>query len=255
MDRHLSPAETAKRFGISIKALRLYEQRSLLTPVRTSNGSTGSAWRAYGPDQIARLHRILALKSLGLSLAQIAEVLESTDGLDPILAIQERKLVEDSGRLTRALALVRSARAKLASGLALSIDDLATLTKETVMPAKTDPETVKAMFAPVLARHFTQEEKNLMLERRKAYMPEWAALKADAEAALAAGDPASPLARRVAERFRAIGRAVTGDDPDFMRKLKAFREEAMTDPQLAGQMIVTPEMHIFLKEALALLPK
>ena len=40
-----------------------------------------------------------------------------------------------------------------------------------------------------------------------------------------------------------------------MRKLKAFREEAMTDPQLAGQMIVTPEMHIFLKEALALLPK
>ena len=43
MDRHLSPAETAKRFGTSIKALRLYEQRGLLAPPRTSNGSTGSA--------------------------------------------------------------------------------------------------------------------------------------------------------------------------------------------------------------------
>ena len=30
MDSHLSPAETAKRFGISIKALRLYEQHGLL---------------------------------------------------------------------------------------------------------------------------------------------------------------------------------------------------------------------------------
>ena len=34
MDSHLGPAETAKRFGISIKALRLYEQRGLLKPLR-----------------------------------------------------------------------------------------------------------------------------------------------------------------------------------------------------------------------------
>jgi DNA-binding transcriptional MerR regulator len=43
MDLYLSPAETAKRFGVSIKALRLYEQRGLLKPVRTRNGATGSA--------------------------------------------------------------------------------------------------------------------------------------------------------------------------------------------------------------------
>jgi DNA-binding transcriptional MerR regulator len=66
MDSHLSPAETAKRFGISIKALRLYEQHGLLKPLRTANGSTGAAWRVYGSDQIARLHQVLALKRLGL---------------------------------------------------------------------------------------------------------------------------------------------------------------------------------------------
>jgi hypothetical protein len=42
MDNHLSPAEAAKRFGISIKALRLYEQHGLLKPLRTANGSTGA---------------------------------------------------------------------------------------------------------------------------------------------------------------------------------------------------------------------
>lgn len=55
MHRHLSPAETAKRFGISIKALRLYEQLGLLKP-------PGAAWRVYGPDQVARLHQILAVR-------------------------------------------------------------------------------------------------------------------------------------------------------------------------------------------------
>jgi uncharacterized protein with von Willebrand factor type A (vWA) domain len=53
--------------------------------------------------------------------------------LDPILAVQERVLAKDSERITRALTLIRKARTKLASGDILSIDDLATLTHETVL--------------------------------------------------------------------------------------------------------------------------
>src|SRR4051812_44378644 len=67
---NLSPTETASRFGVSVKALRLYERRGLLTPLRSESG-----WRTYGPDQIARLHQILALKRLGLPLAGIAQLL------------------------------------------------------------------------------------------------------------------------------------------------------------------------------------
>src|ERR1700683_4267822 len=133
MDCHLSPAETAKRFGVSIKALRLYERHGLLKPLRTSNGSTSAAWRVYGSEQLARLHQILALKRLGLSLGQIGELLVGEDALAPILAFQERVLAKDSERITRALTLIRKARAKLASGEILSIDDLATLTQEAVM--------------------------------------------------------------------------------------------------------------------------
>jgi DNA-binding transcriptional MerR regulator len=82
MDSHLSPAETAKRFGISIKALRLYEQHGLLKPLRIANGSTGAAWRVYESDQLARLHQILALKRLGLSLGQIGGLLFGEKALD-----------------------------------------------------------------------------------------------------------------------------------------------------------------------------
>src|SRR3954462_11423174 len=125
---NLSPTETAARFGVSIKALRLYERRGLLAPLRSEAG-----WRTYGPDQIARLHQILALKRLGLPLAKIGELLAGPDTLEPVLALQEQILARDSEQLSHALALVRAARAKLKAGRTLSIDDLANLTKETVM--------------------------------------------------------------------------------------------------------------------------
>jgi len=140
MDRHLSPQEVAGRFGVSIKALRLYEQRGLLTPLRSEAG-----WRTYGPAQIARLHQVLALKRLGLSLARIGELLQGRDDLDAVLALQEQVLARQSQSVTQSLTLLRSARAKLASGQALSIDDLANLNMETVMPTLTDEERYKLM--------------------------------------------------------------------------------------------------------------
>src|SRR3954470_19554934 len=94
---NLSPTETARRFGVSIKALRLYESRGLLAPLRS-----GAGWRTYGPDQIARLHQILTLKRLGLSLASIGQLLASADTLDGVLALQDQALIQESRRISRA---------------------------------------------------------------------------------------------------------------------------------------------------------
>ena len=87
-ERHLSPAETARRLGVSQKALRLYESHGLLAPLRTQSG-----WRTYGAKELARLHQILALKSLGLPLSKIAALLSSRPvALENILAVQEEAL-------------------------------------------------------------------------------------------------------------------------------------------------------------------
>ena len=48
-----------RSMGVSVKALRVYEAQGLVEPVRT-----GTGWRAYGPEQVARLHQVLALKRL-----------------------------------------------------------------------------------------------------------------------------------------------------------------------------------------------
>src|SRR3954447_8478868 len=67
--RFLRPSEAAKRLGVSTKALRIFEERGLVAPNRTAAG-----WRAYGPGEMARAAEIVALRALGLSLAQVTRV-------------------------------------------------------------------------------------------------------------------------------------------------------------------------------------
>jgi DNA-binding transcriptional MerR regulator len=261
MDNHLSPAETAKRFGISIKALRVYEQHGLLKPLRTANGSTGAAWRVYGSDQLARLHQILALKHLGLSLGRIGELLVDQDALDPILAVQEQALTEDSERITRALALIRKARTKLASGDVLSIDDLATLTQETVMTKQSTAEELKEILTPFRQKHLTPQEEASLEE-----VKEWASgqpddmkksmkamkqLLEEAKALMTSGDVSTAAAMDFARRFRATGKHLKSSAPPLLTalrpKLKAMMDDAQSDPDVSQKL----EVFAFVEKALA----
>jgi DNA-binding transcriptional MerR regulator len=127
--RFFSPAETARRLNVSTKALRLYESLGLVQPVRTSTG-----WRTYGPDQMARLHQVLALKSLGLPLKRVAELLgDPLADLDAVLKLQEAAFRSRIAGDTRRLELLGAVRDRLASGDTLSIDELIHLTRDTVM--------------------------------------------------------------------------------------------------------------------------
>jgi len=243
MDCHLSPAETAKRFGVSIKALRLYEQHGLLQPLRTRNGSTGAAWRAYGSDQLARLHQILALKRLGLSLGQIGELLVGEDALDPILAFQERVLVRDSERMARALTLLRKARAKLASGEALSIDDLANLTQETVVTTQPTVKELDEVLTPFMQKHLTPGENASVQELRSTHpnLPNAGkALMEEAAVLMASGDATSAAAMDLASRFMAWGKQIASSSSltGLTPKLTAMMDDARSDPEASKKMEV-----------------
>ena len=121
--RFLSPSEAARRLGVSAKALRLYEQRGLVAPGRTAAG-----WRAYGPNEMARAGQVVALRALGLSLAQVAQVLSGdTLALEPALAAHQARLEQQGRRLAGLVEKVRALRAGLARGQAPDAEDLAGL--------------------------------------------------------------------------------------------------------------------------------
>jgi DNA-binding transcriptional MerR regulator len=123
----LTAAECADRIGLTVRGLRLYESRGLISPRRTAKN-----WRLYGVAEISRLHEILALKRMGLSLVQIAKLLEGRAiDIDRTLAVQQSSLLQLRDRVDRSLALVNAARSRLADGGSFSIADVIALAKET----------------------------------------------------------------------------------------------------------------------------
>jgi DNA-binding transcriptional MerR regulator len=254
-ERYLSPSEAARRLGVSAKALRVYEERGFVKPVRT-----GAGWRSYGPEQMARLHQVLALKRLGLPLARIGELLRSRSAtLAQVLAWQEQVLAEEGARVANALALVRAARRKLAAGAALSIDDLATLTKETTMSVKPGPEEMKKLFDPHVQKHFSADEIAQTAKRQfdPVYTQKtWDDLIAEARALLAAGEAIdAPATQALAMRWRAMVEMFTQGNPDVENRVGQVWQSALADPKAAPKLPMGPDVFAFMGRAMAVLKK
>ncbi|MGC5774487.1 methyltransferase domain-containing protein [Paenibacillus pabuli] len=67
--------EAANRLGISARAIRFYEEKGLISPVKqTSNG-----YRTYTENDIWRLQTIAALREIGMSLQDITPALGEID--------------------------------------------------------------------------------------------------------------------------------------------------------------------------------
>lgn len=239
-------ADTARRMGLTVRALRVYERHGLLRPGRTAAG-----WRVYGPEETARLHQVTALKRLGLTLSQIAALLKGRGlDLDPLLAAQEEALVDRKQRVDRAIGLVRRARERLARGETLPADDLVELTKETVMSDfKPGPE-----FQALVDKHVdTDRVKELhpgdwTPEDQERVGRQWAELIAEAER-LKDGDPSSPQAVALAERWMAMVGQFTKGDRQLTGQMTAMYDEAASDPQASTQMPFSPEVWAFVRKA------
>ncbi|WP_422013863.1 MerR family transcriptional regulator [Reyranella sp.] len=121
MSQFLNASDAARRLGISTKALRLYEERGLLAPIRSNAG-----WRAYRPEDLERASEIVALRALGFSLAQVARILKGdASGLEPALAAHQASLEGRLRELVEAIDGVRALRGDLAHGGAPTTSDLA----------------------------------------------------------------------------------------------------------------------------------
>jgi len=73
MDEHLLRiGEIAAFFGVSVKAMRVYERMGVLKPVRVDE-QTG--YRYYTADQVKQLNALLEMKYFGFTLAEIQGLL------------------------------------------------------------------------------------------------------------------------------------------------------------------------------------
>jgi DNA-binding transcriptional MerR regulator len=107
----LKIGDFSKLSRVTVQTLRHYDEMGLLKPARVDN-FTG--YRYYSAEQLPRLYRILALKDLGLSLEQIARMLQdnlSPEELRGMLKMKRaeiaQRLEEEQERLARVEARLR----------------------------------------------------------------------------------------------------------------------------------------------------
>jgi DNA-binding transcriptional MerR regulator len=90
--------EFSKLALVTVRTLRHYDELGLLKPEQIDR-FTG--YRYYTFEQLARLNRILALKDLGLSLDQIAQLLDTNPTREQIVGMLKLKQVELQERISQ----------------------------------------------------------------------------------------------------------------------------------------------------------
>ncbi|WP_374568352.1 MerR family transcriptional regulator [Ideonella sp.] len=206
----LKVGELARRSGLTVRALHHYDSIGLLQP----SARSGSGYRLYDDQDVARLHGIQALRGMGLTLAEIASLLDAHHGT-PLPALIARQIaaldeqIERSRQLRSKLTLMHSL---LATGGQPRLDDW--LGGLSLMNA--------------CAQYFSAEEIQRLFEDWARTEAEWPPLVAEVKAAMQAGVPTDalslqPLARRWMDLTM---RWMRGD----MRLLKRWRQMLEEQP-------------------------
>jgi DNA-binding transcriptional MerR regulator len=81
--------DVARRFGLTLRALRFYEDKGLIAPRR--EGST----RLYSQQDVARLKLVVLGRKAGFSLREVKQILDLHESMS---ARQLRTLIEKSER-------------------------------------------------------------------------------------------------------------------------------------------------------------
>jgi len=154
--------ELARETGLTVRTLHHYDQLGLLSPLRR----TGGGHRCYTADDARRLHRIIALRSLGIPLEEIGTVLDGEP--DPV-GLLRRQLDAVEERIRTAVSL----RARL-------LDALMTLSRDTEPSAgqllHIVEETI-AMNEPMTTQQFAELRERLQQRVRELSDEDFAVLK------------------------------------------------------------------------------
>jgi DNA-binding transcriptional MerR regulator len=225
--------------GVTVRTLHHYEEVGVLTP----SGRTDAGHRVYADADVRRLYAVMALRDLGMSLAQIRATLDGGADLAGVLRAHLAH-VEESLEHRRVL------RDRLAGLCARLGDGIST------------DELVQAIEGMAMQeRYFTKEQLDTLARRREELggeaiersQDEWRELGEALRAHMAAGDdPAAPEVQPLARRARGLVRAFTGGDPAMYASLKAMYENE--DPVTASRGTMDAELIAYLRRALEALP-
>jgi len=225
----LSVGELAKRSGLTIRTLHHYDSIGLLVPSSRSD----AGYRLYDRTNIERLHRIQALRRLGLSLADIGNTLSGPQV--PLTEVIDRQLTHIERELTQALRLKRQLielRTQLAAGQAPDLAQwLDTLELMNMYENYFSPEELSRF--PLLNDADAQAEWSAMVDLVQSMIDRQV-------------PPDAHEAQILGLRWMRTLQRDTGNNADFLSRLDKMHA---SEPALQVSSRITPEVQKFVRQA------
>lgn len=103
----LDIGSVARKFGLTLRALRFYEQKRLIEPERRETH------RLYSEREIVRLERIVAWRRAGLTVREIRQYLGAIERGEDVELRLSRRLAEIAAEARAQLAAVDAVRMTL----------------------------------------------------------------------------------------------------------------------------------------------
>ncbi|OLF13431.1 MerR family transcriptional regulator [Actinophytocola xanthii] len=226
--RRWSIGELAAASGVTVRALQHYDEIGLLRP----GDRTSAGHRRYTERDLHRLYRVRALRGLGLSLDEVAAVLDDAGGdLREVLLAQLAALEAHAERVGRLAERVRELLGRL----------------EDADPGPDDLLTILEMMS-VFESYFSQQQRDDLAARRAALGPEaveaakreWASLVAEGIALLREDPrPEDVRVRALVRRWDEIGTRFHGADEGLTGAARAMWTDNATE--LAGRLPWSPD--------------
>jgi len=223
--------------GLTVRTLHHWHEIGLLVP----SERTGAGHRRYAAADVRRLYRILALRRLGLPLADVAGALA---GEGPDLREAVARHLE---RVERELDAATRLRDRLA-GLLQALDAGGQPSASELI------QTIEVM--TMHEQYYSDDQLQQLAERREALgeegmeraQREWAEVLEQMRNEQQAGtDPSDPRVRELGRRWQALLDQFTGGDPGIRASLQRMYDEQGS--QAASRGMVDPELMAYAARA------
>ena len=217
----LDIAEVARLTGLTSRALRFYEARGLVTPIRTASGR-----RHYGPAELERLHQIVAMKRAGLKLAQIQRMTAGRSlDLRSIVEAQIEALTDREREIAGARALLEDILSRIDRSEPIDVATFCSLIRqgETTMSQDKVNELMSRYMSAGEKEAFDQSVAALPEDfDNEAHNAKWKNLSDRMRAALPM-DPASPQAQAFLDEWEEMIRPFLAvATPEMLEGVKNF---------------------------------
>ncbi len=246
--------EFAKLAGVTVRALHHYDRLKLLSPAHRSE----RGYRLYCHEDLGRLERVLVLRYLGLSLREIATLLNAAvdGGAEPLavtLARQQTALGERRDGLDRVLRAIEHAQQHARDHAEPDWLLYQTILKEIEMQEATD----------WTEKYYSPKALEVLRERRAALTPEqkvelgnkWRALFVELQSALDRQlPPDSAEGRALVARWMRLGDELTEGNPEIGEGFRRMYDDEShwPDDEKAARLRATmpkPEYRAFFNQA------